>query len=49
MSISRNIQSQKYGPHEKNYEKEDEHDGPVGTHDTNAHRELKYIEYRNYD
>jgi len=35
--------------HEKNYKKEDEHDGPVGTHDTNAHREPEYIEYRNYD
>jgi len=33
----------------KNYEKEDEHDDPVGTHDTTAHREPDYIEYRNYE
>jgi len=49
MSISRNVQGQKCGPLEKNYEKEDEHDGPVGTHDTNANHEPEYIEYRNYD
>jgi len=33
----------------KNYEKEDKHDGPAGTHDTNAHCEAEYIEYQNYD
>jgi hypothetical protein len=49
MSISRNVQGQKCGPHEKNYEKEEEHDGPIGMHDTNAHREAEYIEYQNYD
>jgi len=48
MSISRNAQGQKCGLHEKNYEKEDKHDSLVGTHETNAHREAKYIEYRNY-
>jgi len=49
MSISRNVQGQKYEPHEKNYKKEEEHDGLVGTHDTNAHHEPEYIEYRNYE
>jgi len=49
MSINRNVQGQKSGAHEKNYEKEDEHDGLVGMHDTNAHRVAEYIEYQNYD
>jgi len=44
MSISRNVQGQKCRPHEKNYEKKDEHDGPVGMHDTNAHHQPKYID-----
>jgi hypothetical protein len=37
MSIGRNVQDQTRGPHvKKNYEKKDEHDGPICTHDTNA-------------
>jgi len=49
MSIGRNVQDQKCEPHSKNYEKEDGHDGAVGTHDTNAHHEPDYNECRNYD
>jgi hypothetical protein len=50
MSIGRNVQDKKCGPHvKKNYEKEDEHIGPIGTHDTNAHQELEYMEDRSYD
>jgi hypothetical protein len=50
MSIGCNVQDKKYRPYvKKNYEKEDEHYGPAGTHDTNAHHEPKYNECQNYD
>jgi hypothetical protein len=49
MSIGRNVQDKKCGPHVKNYEKEDEHAGPIDTHDTNAHHEPEYMEDRSYD
>jgi hypothetical protein len=50
MSIGRNVQDQKCGPHvKKNEKKEDEHVGPIGTHDTVAHHELEYMEDQSYD
>ena len=49
MSIDRSVQDQKHGQHVKKYEKEDEHDGPAGTHDTRAHRESEGTECQNYD
>jgi hypothetical protein len=50
MSIGHNVQDKKCGPHvKKSYEKEDEHVGPIGTHDTNAQHEPEYKEYRSYD
>jgi hypothetical protein len=37
-------------PHvKKNWKKEDEHDSPFGTHDTNAQHELEYNECLIYD
>jgi len=48
-SKGRSVQDQKHEPHVKKTEKEDKHGDPVGTHDTNAHRELKYNECRSYD
>jgi hypothetical protein len=50
MFIGCNVQDQKCGPHvKKNYEKKDEHDGSIDTHDTNAHYEPEYMEDRSYD
>jgi len=49
MSIGHSVQDQKHEPHVKKTEKEDEHGGLVGTHDTNAHRELEYNECQSYD
>jgi hypothetical protein len=49
MYIGRNVQDKKCGPHVKNYKEEDEHNGPAGTHDTNAYYEPEYSECRNYD